>query len=108
LKDFILQKNLKCHEVAGFGDGWFSALSELKLFELFEQKSVNNNIQKILYNSIIGKTPRINTHYYLYYLPGNIPKLIDDYDIMVEISQLFKSFRIFIEMSLFNLVKNTK
>jgi hypothetical protein len=99
----ILSKKLKCHEVAGFADGWYSVLADFKIFGLFERKSVFENIRKILYNAILGKVRSINSYCSLNYLPGNIPKLIDEYDIDIEFNKLLNSFKIYIEMSLFDL-----
>lgn len=101
-KDFILKNNLKSYEVAGFSNGWYSVLADLEIYELFERESIVNNIQSILYNAILGKVRSINSYCSLDYLPGNIPKLIDNFDADIEFSQLFESFKIFIEMSLFD------
>lgn len=101
-KEFILKNKLKSYEVAGFADGWYSVLADLEIYELFERNSVIDNIQKILYNAILGKVRSINSYCSLYYFPGNIPKLIDDYNVDVEFSQLFESFKYYIDMSLFN------
>jgi len=105
-KDFILSKKVKCYEVAGFADGWYSVLADLEIYKLFERKSVVENIQKILYNAILGKVRSINSYCSLYHLPGNIPKLIADYDINIELDKLFNSFMCYIDMSLFDLRYN--
>lgn len=105
-KDFILKNNLKSYEVAGFSNDWYSVLADLKIYELFEQNSVADNIQKILYNAILGKVRNINSYCSLYYLPGNIPKLINNFNVDIEFSQLFESFIYFTEMSLFDLKYN--
>lgn len=102
-KDFIIKNNLKCYEVAGFANEGYSVLANLEIYELFERNSVINNIRKILYNAILGKVRNINSYCSLYYLPGNIPKLIDNFNVDIEFSQLFESFIYFIEMSLFDL-----
>jgi hypothetical protein len=102
-KDFILKNKLKSYEVAGFTDDWYSVLTDLEVYALFERNSVADNIQKILYNAILGKVRGINSYCLLYYLPGNIPKLIDNYNVDIEFSQLFESFRYYIDMSLFTL-----
>lgn len=105
-KDFILKNKLKSYEVAGYADGWYSVLSDLEIYELFERNSVVDNIKKILYNAILGKVRSINSYCSLYYFPGNIPKLIDNYNVDIEFSQLFESFKYYIDMSLFNLKYN--
>ncbi|MCH4551986.1 hypothetical protein [Aestuariibaculum lutulentum] len=102
-KDFILKNKLESYEVAGFADGWYSVFTDLEIYELFERDSVVDNIQKILYNGILGKVRSINSYCSLYYLPGNIPKLIDNFNVDIEFSQLFESFKHYIDMSLFNL-----
>ena len=105
-KDFILKNKLESYEVAGYADGWYSVLSDLEIYELFEHNSVVNNIQKILYNAILGKVRSINSYCSLYYFPGNIPKLIDIYNVDIEFRKLFESFKYFVDMSLFNLKNN--
>lgn len=105
-KDFILKSKLKSYEVAGFADDWYSVLADLDIYELFKRKSVVENIQKILYNAILGKVRSINSYCILCYLPGNIPRLIENYDINIEFNKLFDSFKIYIDMSLFELKYN--
>lgn len=105
-KDFILKNKLNSYEVAGFADGGYSVLADIDIYELFERNSVVDNIQKILYNAILGKVRSINSYCSLYYFPGNIPKLIDNYNVDIEFSQLFESFKLYIDMSLFNLKYN--
>lgn len=105
-KDFILKNNLNCYEVAGFADSRYSVLTDLEIYKLFERKSVVENIQKILYNAILGKARSINSYCDLYYLPGNIPKLVDDYCIDKELYKLLHSFLAYIQLSLFDLKFN--
>ncbi len=107
-KDFILKNKLKSYEVAGFADGSYSVFADLEIYELFERNSVVDNIQKILYNAILGKVRNINSYCSLYYLPGNIPKLIDNFNVDIKFSQLFESFKHYINMSLFDLNINKK
>lgn len=102
-KDFILTNKLKSYEVAGFTNGWYSVFADLEIYELFERNLVVDNLQKILYNAILGKVRSINSYCSLYYLPGNIPKLIDNFNADIEFSQLFESFEHYIDMSLFDL-----
>ncbi len=102
-KDFISKNKLKSYEIAGYTDGGYSVLADLDLYELFEKKLIVDNIQRILYNAILGKVKNIDSYCLLYYLPGNIPKLIDKYNVNVEFRQLFESFRYYIDMSLFDL-----
>lgn len=105
-KDFILKNKLKSYEVAGFADGWYSVLTDLEIYELFERNSIVDNIQKILYNAILGKVRNINSYCSLYYLPGNIPKLINNFNVDIEFSQLFESFKYYVEMSLLDIESN--
>lgn len=105
-KDFIIKNKLKCYEVAGFADGWYSVLADLEIYELFERNLVVDNIQKILYNAILGKVRSINSYCSLHYLPGNIPKLIDNFNVDIEFSKLFESFKYYVEMSLLDIESN--
>ncbi|MCD4792144.1 MAG: DUF2075 domain-containing protein [Bacteroidales bacterium] len=107
-KEFILKKGLKCHEIADFSDGWYSALADLEVYKMFDNKSINENIYLILYNAILGKVKSINSFYSLSYFPGNIPKLISDYQIEIDIETLFHSFSIFTELSMFNITNTNQ
>jgi hypothetical protein len=104
--DFILKNKLESYEIAGFADGYYSVLADLEIYKLFGQKSIVENIQKILYNAILGKVRSVNSYCFLYYLPGNIPKLVDDCYIEKSLDKLFESFLLYLQLSLFDLEHN--
>jgi hypothetical protein len=102
-KEFILQKELKSYEVAGFSNGNYSAFVDLDIYKLFEVNDIKENIKPILYNAMLGKTKSINSFFDLYFFPGNLPKFIYDYNINTDLNKLFQSFLIFLELSMFGL-----
>ncbi len=106
--DFILKNQMKCYEVAGFADGWYSVLADLDIFKIFDKNLIKENIKLILYNAILGKVKSINSFCSLSYLPGSIPKLVNDYKVETEQDKLFRSFLIYINLSLFDLKYNDK
>ena len=78
-KHLISERKMSISEVAGYMNGNYSALSELDLFDVFENVDLENHMQEILYSAILGKINSINTYGSLYNLVGNISK--DDYSI---------------------------
>ncbi len=107
-KRMIIEKNMKPEEVAGFSNGYYSTLSDISLFRGFDKKEVKRRIKPILHNAMIGKVSSINSFHYLYYFPGNVPQLIDDFGIEVDYQKLFRSFSLFIELSMFEIFPSQK
>lgn len=100
-KKIISERKLKPEIVAGYSDGYFSSLSDLKLFQIFSKKEIKESIKPILYNAIVGKMNTINSFHNLYYFPGNTLKLIYDYRIEINYNSLYESFLDFLELSMF-------
>jgi len=105
-KKIIIEKKLKPENVAGYSDGFYSSLSDIKLFQIFPKNEIRKSIKPILYSAIVGKVNTINSFHYLYYFPGNILKLISDYKIEADYDMLFKSFTSFLELSMFEIDSN--
>lgn len=103
--DFIKQNNLTPQEIAKFSDGNYASLSDVKLYEIFEKKEITKNFQEILFNAIIGKTLNIDYSYSLYYLPGNILNMINNYRNIGEFERAKDSFLKFLKLSLLNINK---
>lgn len=101
--DLIREKIKSPVELAGYQNGWFATLADTQLFQEFNAKDVKDNFKSILYNGILGKVGTNNSFPSLYYFPGNIPKLIDEYDVDSDYKKLFNSFKTFLELSSFNL-----
>lgn len=105
-KKIISKLKLKPEVVAGYSDGYYSSLSELKLFQIFPKKEIKKSIKPILYNAIVGKVNTNNSFHNLYYFPGNTLKLINDYRIESNYNSLYESFTNFLEFSMFEVNSN--
>jgi hypothetical protein len=106
--NFILAKKLTVLEVAGYSDGNYSALSDLDIFQNFEKEDVRKNIKGIIYNSMLGKVKSINSFYNLYHFPGNLPKLLSDYEIEVDFTKFYESFKKFLGLSMIEIPQSNK
>jgi hypothetical protein len=106
-KKLILKQNMKPEDVAGFSDGWHSTLADVNLFKVFARNRVRKSIKSILFNALVGKVNSINSFHYLYYFPGNIPKLVSDFEIDTDLRVLFESFKGFMELSGFDVYQET-
>ena len=105
--NFIKKKQLKSSEVAKYSDGYYSSLPEIDIFKIFEPKEISENLQEILYNTLINKTKSINYFYYLYYHPGNILAMIKKYRNDKEFEQAAKSFEKYMKLSMIYLKINS-
>lgn len=105
----LIREKIKTPEVlAGYQDGWFATLADTQLFKVFNAKDVKDNFKSILYNGILGKVGANNSFPSLYYFPGNITKLIHEYEIDSDYKKLFNSFGTFLELSSFRLKNQEK
>lgn len=105
-KKVISELKLKPHEVASYSDGFYSSLSDLKLFQLFPKKEIKRSIKPILFNAIVGKVRISNYFYSLFFFPGNTMKLINDYKIETNFDSFYESFITFLELSMFEVNLN--
>jgi hypothetical protein len=101
--EFIRAKIKTPMELAGFENGWHATLSETDLFKEFKTNDVKINFKEILYNGILGKVGIHNSFPSLYYFPGNIPRLIDEYNVEIDARKVFMSFKTFLELSLYEI-----
>jgi hypothetical protein len=101
-KSYIHENKLSVSDVAGYLDGNYSALAELDIYKIFNENDVKKNLKAVFYNAILGKINSINMFGNLYCFVGNLPKLTCDYDDVSNISELYESFNVFIELSLLN------
>ena len=99
--------NLSATKISGYLDGNYSALTDIEIFKIYPKEDVSKNLKEILYNAILGKASNINMYGNLYYFIGNLPKLIHEYGIESNVVELYKSFNLFLELSLLNEVKTT-
>lgn len=105
--DFIKDNNLSVTKISGYLDGNYSALTDIEIFKIYPKEDVSKNLKEILYNAILGKASNISMFGSLYYFVGNLPKLINEYGIKKDIFELYKSFNMFLELSLLNSSKTT-
>lgn len=96
---FIKENNLDITDIAGRHDG-LSTLGHLEFYENFSKGDIRKNILNLIYYAIIGKIESTNIFPSLFYFPGNIPKLIKEYQIEIDYKQLKNNFMKFLELSL--------
>ncbi len=106
-RKMIVENNLKVIDVAGLGDGNYSTLADVNLFNEFPKASVRKSIKPILYHALTGKVSRHDSFHNVFYFPGNVPKLIEHYNVSVNYINLFEGFRRYLELSMFE-IKLTK
>lgn len=99
---YIKDNNLSVTKTSGYLDGNYSTLTDIKIFKIYPKEDVSKNLKEIFYNAILGKASNINMYGSLYYFVGNLPKLINEYGAETDIIKLFRSFNIFLELSLLN------
>jgi len=104
--DFIKKKNLRPHEIAKYSDGNYASLPEIEIFKIYDLKQIKHNFKKILYNTLINKTKSISYFYSLYYHPGNILAMMKRYRNDKEFETATKSFKRFMNLSMFELELN--
>lgn len=105
---FINRQQLKPSEVTKFSDGNYTTLPSIDVFGIYSLEEVRQNLNAILYNSLIGKTNSIKSFHSIYYHPGNVLALIDKYGDKTLFKKSTKSFLKFINLSLFEMKLNKK
>ncbi|WP_016753919.1 hypothetical protein [Leptospira santarosai] len=97
--EFIKESKLLISQVAGYGDGYYTVLSELDIFKAYEEDQVRANFQTILRSALLSKIGSISRFSNLYYFVGNVPKILIDYKIEQSMENLFASFCDFMDLS---------
>ncbi|MDI7226608.1 hypothetical protein [Leptospira santarosai] len=97
--EFIKESKLPISQVAGYGDGYYTVLSELDIFKAYEEDQVRANFQTILRSALLSKIGSISRFSNLYYFVGNVPKILIDYKIEQSMENLFASFCDFMDLS---------
>ena len=100
-RNFIASNGLKPYDVAKCSDENYVALADTEVYGFFDNEVIQANILPILYNAILGKTKSIESFYYLYNFPGNVPALLLNHKVPVDFAKLFQSFSLFLKMSKF-------
>lgn len=106
--DFIKEKKLKVEDIAGYTNGNYSVFTDLGIYNAYDKKHVTENASLIIHNALIGKIQSINMLASLFHFPGNVPKFLDEYNIEVDFEELYRSFMIFMEISLLSIDKNER
>ncbi|MGG2082595.1 hypothetical protein [Lysinibacillus pakistanensis] len=97
---FIIQENLSPIEIASLPDGYYSAFSELELYQHFEKEVLTANLLAILQAAVCSKIYSIDMPSNLFEMIGNIPVFLDEFVVInVEIETIFSSFLKFIKIS---------
>jgi len=101
-KEYVVEKKLTIKEISGSLNGNYAALTSLDLFKTFSKEKMYESLQEIIYNAILGNANNINSFGSLFYLVGNVPKLINEYSKKPDVDELYNSFDMFLELSLLN------
>jgi hypothetical protein len=104
--EMITAMKLKSYEVAAFSDGNYAALANPDIFLVFGKDDIKTNIKAILYNAMTSRLRTIDHFHILWSFPGNVIKLVYDNEVIEDFEDLFQSFNIFLNMSMFYLKQN--
>ncbi len=100
--NFIKENKIKAEDVAGYTNGDLSVFADLDVFKAYNKEHVMEKAPLILRNALIGKIQSINMFANLFYFLGNFPKFMNEYDVDINFSDMYKSFLNFLEISLLN------
>lgn len=106
--EVIKKHNLSPSEVASYSDGNHFALADLGMYDFFKEDEVRDNIKSILRNALTGKSTRIDYFNTPYYFPGNILKLLCQYQIPIDLNLFHSHFQDFLKLSLVEMSNNDK
>jgi hypothetical protein len=101
-KKLIVKHKLTPEDVAGLADGYYSTLADIDLYKVFPSDKIRKCLKPILHKALVSKAGSVDSFHSLFYFPGNIPKLVSDYDASADKKQLFKSFKRYLELSMFD------
>lgn len=96
----IDEKQIDISEIGSYRNGYYSVFSDLEIFKPYGRVEVKKSAKVILHSAITSKLSQINAFGNLFYLVGNLPKFMQEYDVDVDFNQLYKSFDTFLELSL--------
>lgn len=104
----ILEKELQPEEVALFVDADQTALANPEIYRQFRKSKLQENMKKILFNTLTGKSGYSNYFNLAWVLPGTIPQLLSDSQTEVNFKHIFESFINYLELSMFELESTTE
>ncbi|MRX38340.1 hypothetical protein GJU43_03570 [Flavobacterium sp. LC2016-23] len=105
-KHLVIEKGLNPSEVAAFGDGYYAALSNIDIYNVFSKEEMRANMQGMLFNAITSRLRTIDHFHSLWPLPGNVIKLLYSNEATDDFEEYFRSFMAYLDLSMFDL-KNT-
>ncbi len=101
--EMITEMKLKSYEVAAFSDGNYAALANPEIFQVYEKEDIKANIKAIMFNAMTSRLRTIDHFHILWPFPGNVIKLLYDNEVVDDFENLFQSFNIYLNMSMFYL-----
>ncbi|TDE29325.1 hypothetical protein E0I61_09185 [Flavobacterium ranwuense] len=105
-KHLIIENGLNPSEVAAFGDGYYAALSDIEIYNIFSKEDLGANIQGMLFNAMTSRLRTIDHFHSLWPFPGNVIKLLYSNEVVDDFEEYFRSFITYLDLSMFDL-KNT-
>ena len=106
--EFIKERNLDIEKISACTNGYYSVLADIDIYKAYTKEHVQDNIFSILHNAIIGEIGTIKTPASLFHFPGNVPKLMNEYDVDIGFKALYNSFISFLNISLLYPCKKKK
>lgn len=100
-KHLIIKRKLKSFEVASYSDGNYAGLANIDIYKAFDKNDIKTNIKAILYNSMTSRLRSIDYFHSLWHFPGNVIKLLFENEVVDDYQELYNSFNIFLNMSMF-------
>lgn len=90
-------------ELAKYTDDYYTALTQIDLYKAFDKLQVKKELKQVFINSLTTKSN--NSKYFgnLFYFPGNLIKMINEYDQSVDLEPFFQNFKKYIELSSFSI-----
>lgn len=104
--EMIKELKLKSYEVASYSDGNYVALANPEFFKVFSKEDIKTNIKAILYNAMTSRLRSIDHFHILWSFPGNVIKLLYDNEVVDDFENLYKSFNVYLNMSMFYLKRS--
>lgn len=101
--EMIKKLKLKSYQVASYTDGNYVALANPDIFKVFSKEDIKTNIKAIMYNAMTSRLRSIDHFHILWSFPGNVIKLLHDNEVVDDFENLYQSFNIYLNMSMFYL-----
>lgn len=96
----IKDNKIDMYEIASYADGWYSCLPYVDIFMEFPKKQIQENYLSLIHSAMFAKVSDGRYFGNWYLLAGNIPQLIDLYEIEVDWNKMYAVLERFLEISL--------